>query len=251
MEIKGFRVPAMASLILWAAVWEIVGRLGLTILIPPLSATCEKLVEILGTESFWDAMAVTTRTLLWGCAIAILVGVPLGIMMGRSVILDRLVLPWVSTFTSAPLSALVPVIMAIFGFGETTIILTVVMFAIWIIILDARAGARAISTSLIEMALVYGASPLQAFTKIYIWSTLPEILTGIRLGLLRAVKGVIIGQLLVSVVGFGRLFEIYSSNFLMEHMWALLIVLFGLAFLVDVSFALIERKVDYFASSRN
>ena len=82
-------------------------------------------------------------------------------------------------------------------------------------------------------------------------STLGKILAGIRLGFVRAVKGVIIGQLLVSVVGFGYLFEIYSSNFLMEHMWALLIVLFTLAFLIDMTFGLIEKKVDYFASSRN
>ncbi len=251
MEIKGHRIPAMASLLVWAAVWEIVGRLGLTILIPPLSSTLEKLVEIAANGSFWDAMAVTMRTFLWGSAIAILAGVPLGILMGRSVILDRMLLPWVNTFISAPLSALVPVIMALFGFGETTIILTVVIFAIWIIILDARGGALSISPSLVEMARVYGASCWQAFAKIYVWSALPEILTGIRLGLLRAVKGVIIGQLLVSVAGFGRLFEIYSSNFLMEHMWALLIVLFALAFLIDTAFGLIERRVDHFASSRS
>jgi NitT/TauT family transport system permease protein len=251
MKIHGIRIPAMASLILWALLWEIVGRLGLSILLPPLSTTLGKLVEIMGNASFWDAMAITMRTFLWGSAIAILVGVPIGILMGRSVVLDRMLLPFVNTFISAPLTALVPVIMALFGFGETTIILTVVLFAIWIIILDARAGAHAISTSLVEMARVYGASRWQAFRKIYVWSALPEILTGMRLGLLRAVKGVIIGQLLVSVVGFGRLFEIYSSNFLMEHMWALLIVLFSLAFLIDMTFGFIEKKVEYFASSRN
>jgi NitT/TauT family transport system permease protein len=251
MVIKGIRIPAMASLVIWAVLWEIVGRSGLTILIPPLSGALEKLFELAGNESFWEAMAITARTFVWGSAIAIVVGVPLGILMGRSVLLDRMLLPWVNTFISAPLSAIVPVIMALFGFGETTIILTVVLFAIWIIILDARAGASAISQSLIEMARVYGATRWQAFRKIYIWSALPEILTGIRLGLLRAVKGVVIGQLLVSVVGFGRLFEIYSSNFLMEHMWALLIVLFGIAFLIDLAFGLLEKKVDYFASSRS
>jgi NitT/TauT family transport system permease protein len=251
MEFKGYRIPAMASLVIWAVLWEIVGRLGLTILIPPLSTTLGKLAEIAANESFWDAMAITLRTLVAGSAIAILIGVPLGILMGRSVILDRMLLPWVNTFISAPLSAVVPVIMALFGFGETTIVLTVVLFAVWIIILDARAGAHAISPSLVEMARVYGASQWQAFSKIYVWSALPEILTGIRLGLLRAVKGVIIGQLLVSVVGFGRLFEIYSSNFLMEHMWALLIVLFTMAFLIDLAFGAIERRVDHFAASRS
>jgi NitT/TauT family transport system permease protein len=169
---------------------------------------------------------------------------------GRSRIVDAVLLPWVSTFTSAPLTALVPVIMALFGFGETTIVLTVVLFAIWIIILDTRAGARAISPPLVEMAAAFGATRWQAFSKVYLWAALPEILTGIRLGLIRAVKGVIIGQLLVSVVGFGHMFEVYSSNFLMEHMWALLIALFALAFLIDSGLAFIERKVEYFASSR-
>lgn len=251
MLIGGWRIPAMASLLVWAVLWEIVGQAGLTILIPPLSATFVRLFEIAGTESFWDAVVITGRTYATGSLFAILVGVPLGILMGRIVILDRLLLPWVNTFISAPLSALVPVIMAIFGFGETTIVLTVVLFAIWIIILDARAGTQSISPSLVEMARVYGATRWQAFTKIYVLSALPEILTGIRLGLLRAVKGVIIGQLLVSVVGFGRLFEIYSSNFLMEHMWAMLIVLFGLAFLLDTLLGAIERRVEYFAGSRN
>ena len=99
--------------------------------------------------------------------------------------------------------------MVLFGLGETTIILTVVLFAIWIIVLDARAGVRSISPSLVEMAHSFGANRWQAFTQIYVWAALPEILAGIRLGVIRAVKGVIIGQLLVSIVGFGELFELY------------------------------------------
>ena len=49
---------------------------------------------------------------------------------------------------------------------------------------------------------------------------------------------------------FGHMFEIYASNFLMEHMWALLVVLFVLAFLIAACLAYVERKVEYFASSR-
>jgi NitT/TauT family transport system permease protein len=251
MELFGRRLPTMTSLLIWAALWELAGRAGLSTFIPPLSSIFARLGELIANESFWAALGLTVRTFLLGSMIAIAVGVPVGILMGRSLILDRLLLPWVNMFTSAPLTAIVPVIMALFGFGETTIVLTVILFAVWIIVLDARAGARSISTSLIEMAATFGATRWQAFTKIYVWAALPEVLTGMRLGLIRAVKGVIIGQLLVSVVGFGRLFEIYASNFLIEHMWALLIVLFVLAFLIDEALGYVERKVEYFASSRN
>jgi NitT/TauT family transport system permease protein len=228
-----------------------VGQAHLTILIPPLSRVLVRLAEIVPTASFMAALAITARAYLIGVAIAILIGVPLGLAMGRAALVDRLVLPWVSLFVSAPLTALVPVIMALFGFGEITIVLTVVLFAIWIIILDARAGSRGISRSLTEMALIYGASPWQTFTKVYLWAALPEILTGIRLGLVRAVKGVIIGQLIVSVIGFGYLFEIYSSNFLMEHMWALLLVLFLFAYLIDAGMGALERRIDYYSAARH
>lgn len=250
MIVFGYRIPNSLSLLLWAAVWEIVGQAQVTMLMPPLSQVLVRLVEIVPTETFQVAFGITAKAYLAGVLIAILFGVPLGILMGRSPFIDRLMLPWVSLFVSAPLTALVPVIMALFGFGETTIVLTVVLFAIWIIILDARAGSRGISQSLMEMARSYGATGWQAFTKIYLWAALPEILAGIRLGLVRAVKGVIIGQLLVSVIGFGYLFEIYSSNFLMEHMWALLLVLFLFAYLVDAGMGALERRIDYYSAAR-
>jgi len=251
MTIGKFRLPIMTSLLIWALLWEIVGRSGASFVIPPLSGILARMVEIVPTATFGEALWITGKAFIIGTLIAIVIGIPLGVVMGRSLLADRIFLPWVNLFLSAPLSALVPVIMVIFGAGQTTIILTVVLFAIWIIVLDARAGVRSITPSLVEMALSFGATPLQAFAKIYVWAALPEILAGVRLGLIRAVKGVVIGQMLVSIIGFGRLFELYSSRFLMEHFWALLFVLFAFAFAINEALAWLERRFEYFASSRN
>jgi NitT/TauT family transport system permease protein len=250
MKLFGLQLPMMTSLLIWAVLWEIVGQFELTILLPPLTAVLSKMVEIVPTASFMSAFGVTARAFLVGTGAAILIGVPLGVLMGKNVLMDRLFLPWVNMFLSAPLTALVPVLMVLFGIGERTVIITTTLFAIWIIVLNARAGVKQISPSLIEMASSFGASPWAAFAKIYIWAALPEILSGIRIGFIRAVKGVIIGQLLVSIVGFGRLFEIYSSNFLMEHFWALLLVLFFFAFTLAELLAALERRFDYYAANR-
>ena len=251
MKLFGYRVPMMTSLILWIALWEVLGQSGAALVLPPFSAVVERIFEIVPTPTYLKALAITAEAYLLGNLIAIAVDVPVGVLMGRSVIADRLLLPWVNIFLSAPLSALVPVIMVLFGLGTTTIVLTVVLFAVWIIVLDARAGVRGISPSLVEMARSYGATPWQAFSQIYLWAALPEILAGIRLGCIRAVKGVIIGQLLVSIVGFGHLFEIYSSNFLMEHFWALVVTLFVFAFAIAEGLGYLERRVEYYAASRN
>lgn len=250
MKVGKYHLPAMSSLILWGLLWEIVGQAGLTFFIPPLSEVLVTLFNVIGTPAFTKAMAETAYAFFAGVFIAITIGVPTGIMMGKSRLMDELLLPWVNVFLSAPLTALVPVLMVLFGFGMKSIIITTVLFAIWIIILNARAGVKQINRSLVEMSKSFLASPKDAFFKIYIWAALPEILGGIRIGVIRAVKGVIIGQLLISIVGFGALFELYSSNFLMAHFWAVLIVLFAMAFAVSELLAYMERRVSYYAASR-
>lgn len=251
MIVFGIRLPLMSSLLVWAVMWEVLGRMDVSILLPPLSEVLWKMVEIVPTKSFLSALWVTVRCFAMGTFFAILIGVPAGILMGKNVIVDRLLLPWVNMFLSAPLTALVPVLMVLFGIGEQTVIITTTLFAVWIIMLNARAGVLQISPSLVEMARSFGASAWQSFSQIYFWAALPEIISGVRIGILRAVKGVIIGQLLVSVIGFGRLFELYSSNFLMAHFWAILLVLFFFAFLFAEIFAVLERRVRYYAANRN
>lgn len=250
MILFGKRLPAMSSLIIWGIVWEIFGRSGMSFFVPPLSEVLTTLFEIIGTTAFKKALYETAYAFFSGVIIAISIGIPTGIMMGKNRLLDELLLPWVNIFLSAPLTALVPVLMVLFGFGMKSIIITTTLFAIWIIILNARAGVLQINRSLVEMAKSFGASPWDAFTKIYLWAALPEILGGVRIGVIRAVKGVIIGQLLISIVGFGALFELYSNNFLMSHFWAVLLVLFALAFSISELLAYLERRVSYYAAKR-
>ncbi len=250
MIVFGHRLPGMSSLLIWGLLWEIVGRLDLTFFVPPLSEVLATLFEVIGTPAFQKALAETAYAFCAGVFFAIAIGIPVGILMGKNRLLDELLLPWVNVFLSAPLTALVPVLMVLFGFGMKSIIITTTLFGIWIIILNARAGVKQINRSLVEMARSFGASPWDAFTKVYFWAALPEILGGVRIGVIRAVKGVIIGQLLISIVGFGALFELYSANFLMAHFWAVLIVLFGLAFTISEFLAYLERRVSYYAAKR-
>jgi NitT/TauT family transport system permease protein len=174
MHVLGYKLPALSSLILWALLWEVIGQLELTFFIPPISEVFVTLFGLLPTPAFLNALGVTAYTFVAGVFFAIVIGIPVGIMMGKSRILDELLLPWVNIFLSAPLTALVPVLMVLFGFGARTVIITTTLFAIWIIILNARAGVRQINRSLIEMARSFGASPLDAFVKIYFWAALPE-----------------------------------------------------------------------------
>ena len=250
MILFGFRVPMMASLIVWALAWEIVGRLELMFLIPPITSIFSAGVELVQTGSWQNASLITLRSFILGMALAIGIGVPLGVLMGRFRVVDNIFGLWVNMFVSAPLSALVPILMILFGLGETTVFVTVFLFAVWIIVLDARAGVMQVPNSLIEMGRSYGASRFTIFTKIILLSALPEILAGIRIGTIRGVKGVVIGQILVSVIGYGELFELYSRSFDMERFWALTMILFAAAMLLSAAVEHFEKRIEYYAGAR-
>jgi NitT/TauT family transport system permease protein len=235
---------------IWFLIWEAVGRAGLSSIVPPFSSVVEAAIALLPTEKFQAAALITLRSFGLGMALAIAVGVPLGIVMARARSIGRILGLWVNIFVSAPISALVPLLMAVVGIGETTVVVTVFLFAVFVITLDTQVGISHADRSLVEMARAFGARPGQLYRKVLLLSALPEILAGLRLGAIRGVKGVVIGQLLVAIIGVGELFELYSNHFLMEEFWALVTIVFLFAFAVSEAIALLERRVEYYAANR-
>lgn len=250
MTLFGYRIPAFVSIILWCIVWEVVGRSEALFVFPPISGVFVQLIRLVQQNAFHNAAIESLKAFTYGMIIAISCGIPLGFLMGRFESINRLMGMWVNVFVSAPLSALVPVIMLLCGMGRMTIVITVVLFAVWIITLDTLAGVKHISPSLIEMGRSFGAGRWQMLTKILIWASLPEILAGIRMGLIRAVKGVVVGQLLVAVIDFGLLFATYSRNFRMEEFWALTFILFAFALGLSALVGLLEQRLEFYAGTR-
>jgi NitT/TauT family transport system permease protein len=250
MALFGRKVPIIFSLVIWFIVWELIGQAKLSIVIPPFTRVIAAAVTILPTEKFSAAAIISLRSFGIGMAIAVLIGIPLGILMARVQGVGRILGMWINIFVSAPISALVPLLMAVVGIGETTVVVTVFLFAVFVIILDTQVGVTHADRSLVDMARSFGARRQQIYTKVLILSALPEILAGLRLGAIRGVKGVVIGQLLVAIIGVGELFELYSQHFLMEEFWALVVVVFLFAFAVSEGIAALERRVEYYASTR-
>lgn len=250
MTLLGYRIPMSFSLLVWIAVWEVVGRLDLVLLIPPFSDVFAAMFEVMGTARFAAAITVTLQAFLIGMAFSLLIGIGVGILMGRNKLVGETMGMWVNIFESSPLTAIVPALMALLGFGLPTMIVTVFLFSVWVIALDTQVGVQNVDRSLIEMGNTFGATRRDLYAKIIFPAALPELLAGLRLGFIRGVKGVVIGQLLIAVTGVGYLFEIYSRNFLMPEFWALLIVVFAFAFLTSEIIAYFERKVEFYASGR-
>ena len=100
MILFGYRLPGMSSLLLWGALWEIVGQLEVTFFLPPLSAIFATLLEIGTTKVFIQALADTGYAFFVGTLSAIVIGIPVGILMGKNRLIDEMLLPWVNMFLS-------------------------------------------------------------------------------------------------------------------------------------------------------
>src|SRR5687767_14477548 len=232
MTFRGYKIPIAFSVLVWCLVWEVVGRLGVISLIPPFTEVLGAMPEVMGSASFAEAAKITFQAYGIGMALSLTIGIG------------------VAVFERCPLTAVVPALIALLGFGLSTMIVTVFVFSVWVIALDTQVGVERVSPSLVEMGQSFGASKRDLYLKILFFAALPELLAGIRLGLIRGLKGVIIGQLLIAVVGMGYLFELYSRSFLMAEFWALLIVVFAFAFLASEAVAYFERKVSFYATAR-
>ncbi|MBN2551299.1 MAG: ABC transporter permease subunit [Spirochaetales bacterium] len=250
MVIFGKRIPMVFALVVWLLLWEVIGRLELLFLIPPFLDVLKALVNLFTSRKFYDALGISVQAFATGVGLAVVIGIPLGVLMGRVKFVDRLLGMWVNVFVSAPLTAIVPALMVIVGFGQATVVVTVVLFSVWIIALDTRAGVKGINPSLLEMTRSFGAKKIEVYTKVIFWAALPEILAGLRLGMIRGVRGVVVGQLLIAIMGIGELFELYSRNFLMDRFWALVIFIFLFAYAVSELVNRLEHRVEFYAGTR-
>ena len=153
------------SLLVWCLVWEVVGRLGLVSLIPPFTEVLGALPEVVGSATFAEAARITLQAFLIGMALSLSIGIGVGILMGTSRAIGSLMGMWVNIFESSPLTAVVPALMALLGFGLPTMIVTVFLFSVWVIALDTQVGVERVNPSLVEMGRSFGASKRDAVSR--------------------------------------------------------------------------------------
>jgi ABC-type nitrate/sulfonate/bicarbonate transport system permease component len=157
-----------------------------------------------GPNGFLYALWTTLLAIFEGFALAVVVGIPVGLIMGRYTLADYALDPWVTAWYSIPAVAFVPLMMNFFGGpGETAAMMVAFLIAVFSIIINVYTGVKNVSASLVEPALSFGAKGSQMFSKILLPAALPNIMVGLRLGISRAIDGVIIAQMLFTVIGVG------------------------------------------------
>ena len=201
------------------------------------------MVSLIGDPAVLSAFAISNQALVLGFAIATLVGIPLGLLIARFRAAEEYVDPYLSILLVTPMAALIPILIMSLGIGLASRVVLVVVFAIPVVIVNSRAGIRSVDPALIEMSTSYGASERQIWREILLPGALPAIMTGVRLGLGRAITGMVIVELLMVAVGVGSLILFYRGMLEPALLYGV-VVLIVLEALILVSIVrLVERWV--------
>jgi ABC-type nitrate/sulfonate/bicarbonate transport system permease component len=232
-----------ASLVSLALLWEITGRLMDSTLIPPLSRIVAAWWKLLSSGKLLSNISMSLTTLAIGFLLAVLCGVILGLLMGRFRAVEHFLDLYVNALMSAPTTAFVPVLILWFGLGIESRIAVVFLFAVFVIIINTMTGVKQVDGVLVEMARSFGAREREVFFKIMLPAALPAIMAGVRLGMGRAVKGMVTGEMLLTLTGIGAMIMQYGSSFATDSLFAVILTILLLALLTMKCVQWVDRRL--------
>jgi NitT/TauT family transport system permease protein len=204
---------AGATLLAAAAIYQLVAQSGVfpKALLPTLPRIADRLADMIADGSiFWHA-GFTLYRMFTGFALAIVVGLPLGILMGRFRPIENFFLPLMSALMPIPSLAWVPVFILWFGLGNTVSILIVFYAAMFPMVLNAWTGVRSVNQLWLRAAGAMGADENALFWKVILPGASPFIITGLRQAFLRSWIAVV-GAEMIAASDWGLGWVIYDAK---------------------------------------
>lgn len=233
----------LVPLLLFLAFWEFGARYLDAIDIAGVGATLAALVELLGDPLLWSALAESNGALVIGYLAAVVIGLPLGLKMGRSRIVDGLAQGYLSILLIAPVAMIIPIIIMALGFGVIPRSIIIFIFVLPMIVANARTGVRTVPTDIIEMGRCFGATERQLWRYVVLPAAAPAVFTGLRIGIGRAVTGMVIAEWLLAAVGIGALLLQFRGGFQADFLFAVIIVVLMESLLLVQLVRVAERRV--------
>ena len=242
--LRGLVSPAFVSLLGFVLLWWLASQGQPPYILPSPDAVVRSFWEIaFETGELWRAIGITLISLALGGALALVVGVPLGMLMGAQRRIQHAFEMYVNALYVAPVSALTPLFIFWLGIDLAPRVATVFVFAVPQVVITCFRGARDTPTTFLQVAAAFRATRGQIYTKVLIPHELPYIITAIRLGLGQAIKGAVLAELVISSTGLGLLLMTYSQLFDTASLIAVLFVLMFLGILATAAIARIERAL--------
>ncbi len=241
------RVPNLASsaisLVVAIAIWEFFGRDINPIFASYPSAIFAAAMRMAESGAIFSAFFESMQPLVVGYALSIIVGVPLGLLVGRYRWAEFGIGIYVTAFYSMPLVALIPLFVLWFGLGFTVKVAIIFVLSIFPITINTWAGVKAVPRTLIEVGTSFVASDATILWKIIVPATLPYIMTGLRLAVGRAIIAMVVAEFFTAISGLGGIILKAGDDFQTARMFVPVFILMALGVGLTALVGWLEAKV--------
>jgi ABC-type nitrate/sulfonate/bicarbonate transport system permease component len=233
--------------------WQLVARSGAftSFTLPEPAQVWERARDGWASGTLLDAISITLGRILGSFALAVVAGVTLGLLMGRIPVVRRAARPIVAFLFPTPKVAIYPALVILFGLGTASKVAMGVAEALFPVLLATTAAASQVDSRLVWSAAGLGTSRAGILVRVVLPAALPGILTGARIGLVGAITGVFVAELIVAADGLGHMMAIGYRTLGTADMYVAVVAISAIGFTLDRLFLLARaRLLAWSAESR-
>jgi NitT/TauT family transport system permease protein len=205
---------ALLSLAAFLVAWKLVTVLAGTpaYILPAPEVVGGRAVRAIGTGLLWEHTAVTLSEILLGLAVGAITAIAVGTALGKSVVVERVLSPYIVAAQSVPILALAPLLDIWFGGGLLARVVICALIVFFPIAIATMVGIRSADPLLVELFRSLGATQAQRTARLEIPSALPVIFGGLRVGVTLAVIGAVVAEWAGASSGLGVLINIANQG---------------------------------------
>jgi ABC-type nitrate/sulfonate/bicarbonate transport system permease component len=240
----------MLALLLVA--WEVVGRVAPSVFFPPFSVVMTQFGEdwfspdpaaLFFSEKFWGSVPVSLSRLVRGWGLAVLFGLVIGFVLGRSPVARLMYSPVIRFWMSVPNAALLPIALQFFGVTEGMNIFLICFGTVWLITVNTADGVAGVNPDWLRSARSLHLPKATLYTRVVLPAAAPHILAGIRISVSFALILMIVAELYATTAGLGHDVALYQQTFRYKEMWSAFVLIALLGIAINVVFDLVERRI--------
>jgi ABC-type nitrate/sulfonate/bicarbonate transport system permease component len=244
-----------ATIALLLVVWELLPHVlrlqqGTRLFFTVPSRIFATLWQMFATGTIWAPLGVSATAFAIGLVLAIAVGLPLGILLGRSAMLNAMLDPFVTAFNATPRLVFLPLLMLWLGIGVWSKVAIVFLGALFPLLINTHEGVRNADKLLINVVRSFGANGWDVARLVVIPNSLPFIVVGLRLAIGRAILGVVVAEFFGAQDGLGVVMVRAASSFNVNVVFAGLVVFAALSLVMTGLVRLIEDRMSRWRPQR-
>ena len=191
----------------------------------------------------WHDLAVSSQAFLWGFSFAVVIGIPLGLVMGWRRRVEYSLDPFLTALYASPLVALAPLFIIIFGVGVLGKAALVFLLSVFPFVFNTFAGVKSTDSLLINVIRSFGGGEKDLYLKVILPSTIPYIIAGARLAIGRGLVGIIVGEFYAASEGIGFAILQAGDTYRLPEMFVGIIILSLIAVLLTELMRKLELTV--------